>query len=146
MNLFIALFLNVVLFITVALTSTYYVKYDEEKHTNGLTIWSVDRAKEMFKGSKPNETEGEKVKVNYEVLDNEDDIMYFSQSDMEKMAANEGDLVYLSDARKFLGGLKSVHSVFGKPHFEDGKVYISKEHLASAQFVEGKILIAEKEM
>lgn len=146
MNLYIALLLDVVLFLSVALTSTYYVKYDEEKHTDGLTIWSVARAKEMFKGSKPNEIEGEKVKVNYEVLDNEDDVMYFSQSDMEKMAANEGDLVYLSDARAILGGLKSVHSVFGKPHFEDGKVYISKEHLASAQFVEGKILIAEKEM
>lgn len=72
--------------------------------------------------------------------------MYFSQTDMEKMAANEGDLVYLSDARSYLGGLKSIHARYGKPHFEDGKVYITQEHLDSAQFVEGKILVAEKEM
>lgn len=144
--LIVLLVLDVIVFLLVAVSSTYYVKYDEVKQTDGLTIWSVARAKELFKGSKPNEVEGEKVKVDWEVIPGTENFMYFSQTDMEKMAANEGDLVYLSDARSYLGGLKSIHAVYGKPHFEDGKVYITQEHLDSAQFVEGKILVAEKEM
>ena len=34
---------------------------------------------------------------------------------MDKMQADVGDLVYLTDASKWLGGLKSVHSVYGEP-------------------------------
>ena len=65
---------------------------------------------------------------------------------MDKMQADVGDLVYLCDARKWLGGLKSVHSVYGDPHTEDGVVYITNENLAQGQFIKGKTLIAEKEM
>ena len=62
------------------------------------------------------------------------------------MAANKGDLVYVSDSRKWLGGLKSIHSVYGEPHEEGGIVYISEEQLGHGQFVKDKSLIAEKEM
>ena len=65
---------------------------------------------------------------------------------MDKMAAEVGDLVYVSDSRKWLGGLKSIHSVYGEPHEEEGIVYISEEQLANGQFVEEKSLTAEKEM
>lgn len=65
---------------------------------------------------------------------------------MAKMAADPGDLVYVCDARKYLGGLKSVHSTYGEPHNEDGIVYITQEHIDQGQFVKDKILTAEKEM
>ena len=65
---------------------------------------------------------------------------------MKKMKAEPGDLVYISDARKYLGGLKSVHSVYGEPHNEEGIVYITEEHQKRGLFVKDKILIAEKEM
>jgi SSS family solute:Na+ symporter len=65
---------------------------------------------------------------------------------MEKMQADPGDLVYITDARKWLGGLKSIHSVYGEPHDEDGIVYITDEHRMQGQFVTGKLLLAEKEM
>ena len=146
LHLLLLLVLNFILAVFVALTSTYYVKYDEQKATEGLTVWSIARAKELFKGSKPNETEGATIKVNWELIPEEGNKVYFSESDMKKMAANEGDLVYLSDARRYLGGLKSVHAIYGKPHFEDGKVYITEEHRESAQFVDGKVLVADKEM
>lgn len=131
----------------VALISTHYVKYDAVKQTEGLTIWSIHKAKEWFKGRKLNEREGEIVKVHWKLIeDDNEDIINFSLKDMHKMAAEPGDLVYLSDARKYLGGLKSVHTVYGKPHNEDGIVYIRKRHLESGLFVEGKLLTAEKEM
>lgn len=131
----------------IAFITTFYVKYDAEAQTAGLTIWSIHKAKEWFKGRKLNEREGEVVKVNWKLNENEnDDVINFSKKEMHKMAAETGDLVYISDARKWLGGLKSCHTVYGEPHNETGIVYIRKMHLNKGLFVEGKILEAEKEM
>ena len=69
-----------------------------------------------------------------------------SKNDLLKLGAEVGDLVYLSDKRKWLGGLKSIHSTFGKYHNEDGVVYLNKDQIDNGLFEENKILIAEKEM
>ncbi|MBU0473334.1 MAG: sodium:solute symporter family protein [Bacteroidetes bacterium] len=131
----------------VALATTYYVKYDAKAQTLGLTIWSIHQAKEWFKGSKLNEREGENAIVNWKLAENDnEDIINFSKHDMHKMAAEVGDLVYISDKRKFLGGLKSCHTVFGEPHSEKGVVYIRKLHIEKGLFVDGRLLEAEKEM
>ena len=145
-EIIIMLLLAAVLVVLVALAVTYYVKYDEEKQTKGLTAWSIKAAKEFFKGGKINDREGEKVKIKWKVKEGEDDIVHFSKNDMEKMQADPGDLVYITDARKWLGGLKSIHSVYGEPHDEDGTVYITDEHRMQGQFVRDKTVIAEKEM
>ena len=65
---------------------------------------------------------------------------------MAKMKASIGDLVYLTDNRKWFGGLKSIHSIFGQLHNEDGIVYVSEDHIKQGQFVTNKLLSAEKEM
>ncbi len=136
----------VILAFLISIVSNYFISYDSFDNTEGLTVWSVQKAKEMFKGSKLNEEEGEKVKVAWKLKEEEDGTINFSKQDMAKMKANVGDLVYISDHRKWLGGLKSIHSVYGEPHDEDGVVYISKEDMLNGQFVEGKFLVAEKEM
>ncbi|MBT8378101.1 MAG: sodium:solute symporter family protein [Ignavibacteria bacterium] len=130
----------------VAISTTYFIKYDQREKTTGLTAWSIAKAKEMFKGSKVNDEEGEKVKVNWKRKDTDKDLVFFSKNDMAKMKANTGDLVYISDARKWLGGLKSTHSTFGEPHEEDGIVYLPEEHIKQGQFLEDRYLLAEKEM
>jgi len=124
----------------------YVVGYDVETHTKGLTASSIQDARRFFKGSEPNDAEGEKVRVNYKLIESEVDELQFSKDDMQAMAANTGDLVYLCDKRKWLGGLKSIHSVYGEPHNENGIVYINDEQLKGGMFVEGKVLIAEKEL
>lgn len=135
-----------VMLVLVAIASNYFSTYTEEAHTTGLTVWDIQKAKEMFKGKKVNELDGEIIKVNWKLRNSDDDLMYFSKKDMAKMSAEPGDLVYVSDARKYFGGLKSVHSTYGEPHDEDGIVYISQEHIDQGQFVKGKKLTAEKEM
>ena len=142
----IMLILAILMSVLVSLTTTYFVKYDEKKNTEGLTAYTISKAKEFFKGGKVNDEEGEKVKVKLKLKSGDEDIIYFSKSDMVKMKANVGDLVYLSDARKWLGGLKSIHSTYGEPHNEDGIVYVTEEHLKQGQFVKDKLLLAEKEM
>jgi SSS family solute:Na+ symporter len=130
----------------VSISTTFFIKYDHSERTTGLTAWSIGKAKEMFKGSKLNDEEGSKVKVKWKLKDTEDEFINFSKPDMAKMKAKVGDLVYISDARKWLGGLKSIHSVFGEPHNEDGVVYMSEEYSKQGQFIEERLLLAEKEM
>ncbi|MDP6533074.1 MAG: sodium:solute symporter family protein [Candidatus Marinimicrobia bacterium] len=137
-------FTIITIFLT-ALSTSYFIPYDEKKAI-GYTSWSLNRAKEVFKGSAPNESSGEIVTVKWELHDDPKDEIKFSQSDMKKMSANPGDLVYLCDTRGWLGGLKSIHSVYGEPHNEDGVVFMNEEHAARGIFEEGKILKAEKEM
>ncbi len=135
-----------VMTVLVSLTAQYYIHFDPKVHTDGLTAWSLHRAKEIFKGAKINEREGEIVSVNWKLRNDNEDYVNLSQADLKKMEAEEGDLVYVCDKRKYLGGLKSFHSKIGKPHDEPGVVYISQEHKLIGQFQEGKILTAEKEM
>ena len=130
----------------VALSVNYFGKYDEEAQTNGLTAWSISKAREIFKGSKVNDREGEVIKVNWKIKPGDEETINFSKNDMERMQAEVGDLVYICDARKIFGGLKSVHAVYGETHDENGIVYISDEHKKQAQFVEEKFITAEKEM
>ena len=134
------------LIIGVAVVSTYLIKYDDVKQLDGLTAWSVAKAKEMFKGSKINNAEGERIRLNWKLKEGEDNVVNFSENDMKRMLANEGDLVYICDARKYLGGLKSIHAIYGKPHNEDGVVYISNEDLQNGVFVKDRMVTAEKEM
>ena len=145
-EIIIMLLFAAILVILVALAVTFYVKYDEETQTKGLTAWSIKAAKEYFKGGKLNEREGEKVKIKWKIKEGNDDIVNFSKNDLNKMQADPGDLVYITDVRKWLGGLKSIHSVYGEPHSEDGIVYITNEHRMQGQFVKDKTVIAEKEM
>ena len=140
------LFCPVIIILFVPLIVTYFGHYDEELGTNGFTVWSIAAAKAAFKGSTPNELVGEKVEVHFKLLDNDIDKVLFSKNDLSQMGAKVGDLVYLSDKRNWLGGLKSIHSEYGEPHDEEGIVYINKDHLDHGLFDEGRSLIAEKEM
>ena len=136
----------VFIIVLVPIIVTYYSDYDEESSTMGLTVYSINEAKLAFKGSKVNEKLGETVEVNFYVSDHEQDEIMFSKNDLSKLEAEVGDLVYLSDKRKWLGGLKSIHSKIGKPHKEDGKVYLNEDQIDHGLFDKGKMLIAEKEM
>lgn len=139
--------LTVIMAGLVALVTTYYVKYDPEAQTLGLTIWSIHQAKEWFKGRKLNEREGENVIVHWKLVETDnDDVINFCKHDMHKMQAEPGDLVYISDTRKYLGGLKSCHTVYGEPHDEKGVVYIRNLHMGKGLFVKERTLEAEKEM
>ena len=125
---------------------TYHGQYDEELSTNGLTVYSINEAKRAFKGAKLNEIIGEKVEVKIQISDHKEDQIMFSKNDLLKIGGEVGDLVYLADKRKWLGGLKSIHSRFGKPHNKDGIVYLNKDQIDHGLFDKEKMLIAEKEM
>ena len=117
-----------------------------EMKTEGLTVWSLDKTREFFKGSAPNDRPGQSIKLQWTLKEGDKDTVGFSINDMEVMAADVGDLVYLADERKWLGGLKSIHSVYGDPHMEDGTVYITQAHVEMGMFDPERKLRAEKEL
>lgn len=142
----ISLIFSFLLLVIVPLTVNYFVHYDEHSQTEGLTAWSIAKAREMFKGRKVNDEEGERIIVNWNVVEGDDEYIQFSHNDMARMKAKVGDLVYVCDVRKYFGGLKSAHAIFGEPHNDDGIVYLKNEQVEQAQFVERKPITAEKEM
>jgi SSS family solute:Na+ symporter len=137
---------TVLIVIMVPILTVYFVDYNEKEATKGLIASSISQAKIMFKGSAPNDEVGEKIEVDFKIKNQDTSKIYFSKMDMERMSAEPGDLVYLCDKRKWLGGLKSIHSVYGKPHNDDGIVYINQSQSESGLFSGGYTLIAEKEM
>jgi SSS family solute:Na+ symporter len=137
---------TVLIVIMVPILTVYFVDYNEKEATKGLIASSISQAKIMFKGSAPNDEVGEKIEIDFKIKNQDTLKIYFSKMDMERMSAEPGDLVYLCDKRKWLGGLKSIHSVYGKPHNDDGIVYINQSQSESGLFSGGYTLIAEKEM
>ena len=113
---------------------------------DGLTVYDVSKLKASFKGGEVNDANGETVIVDWEISDADDDSIRFSKNDMLKMKAEVGDLVYLCDNRKWLGGLKSIHSVYGEPHDTDGVVMITNKQQQSGLFDQNRKLFGEKEM
>ncbi len=130
----------------VGIIVTFFTQPPRREKIDGLTVFDVHKLKAMFKGSPVNETAGEKVTVYWKHVAGHEDMIRFSKNDMQLMAAQPGDLVYLSDKRSWLGGLKSIHTVYGEPHDEDGIVYITQDHQQRGLFDKSRALYGEKEM
>ena len=116
---------NIFVCAAVGIVVSLLTKPAKIKDIEGLTVFDVPKLRSLFKGSEVNDIVGKNVIVDWEIKNNEDNIICFSKNDMEKMKANPGDLVYLCDNRKWLGGLKSIHAVYGDPHNQDGVVMIT---------------------
>ena len=145
-DLFLQVISVMIVIILVPTIVVYFVSYNKQTATEGLTSWSIDKARAMFKGSDPNDKIGAVIQVKFKVIEGDGTNIMFSENDMDRMAAKPGDLVYLSDKRKWLGGLKSIHSVYGKPHQDDEIVYLDDGQVAQGLFDHGRTLTAEKEM
>ena len=90
---------------------TFILPGDTETES-GLTISELDIAKKKYKGSDTlNETKGERVRNITITLDDsiEKNKIHVPSKHMEKLKAQDGDLIYISDNRLYLGGLRSGH-------------------------------------
>lgn len=81
----------------------------------GLVVGTLGRAKERFKGSAINEREGRKV-VGTIKADEGVEELSINRMMAEQLSAGIGDIVYLADARFWLGGLRSVHARISAIH------------------------------
>ena len=137
---------NIFVCASVGIIVSLLTKPPSKDKVDGLTVYDVSKLKASFKGGEVNDAKGETVIVDWEISDTDDDSIRFSKNDMLKMKAEVGDLVYLCDNRKWLGGLKSIHSVYGEPHDTDGVVMITNNQQQSGLFDQNRKLFGEKEM
>ena len=137
---------NIFVCASVGVIVSLLTKPPSKDKVDGLTVYDVSKLKASFKGGEVNDAKGETVIVDWEISDIDDDSIRFSKNDMLKMKAEVGDLVYLCDNRKWLGGLKSIHSVYGEPHDTDGVVMITNNQQQSGLFDQNRKLFGEKEM
>lgn len=115
-----------------------------KENVDGLTIGTIKKAKEFFKGGKPNEEAGEIIRAEIELYEGDESIVHLDEHDMERMKAKPGDLIYIVDARAWLGGLRSVHVKAGEPHDQPGEVRMSEKVFEEGNFVVGRPVKVEK--
>ena len=120
---------------------------DTQKDITGLTVETLDAAMEMYKGGKPNHVPGRPVRRVPYRLDESVPLGFISVpvAAMERMKAHEGDLVYMTDARPWLGGLRSQHVKLAAPHaLEEDAVLMSKATREDAFLLEGRPVTLDK--
>ncbi len=87
-----------------------------EAEIGGLCVQTLRAGMIAFKGGEPNVEDGERTgHLPVRVGDTEPGVLRVPVAAMETMKAREGDLVYLTDARVWLGGLRSIRLRLGPP-------------------------------
>ena len=137
---------NILSCLAIGIIVTLFTKPKSKDKIEGLTVWSIQSARRKFKGGEPNDKPGKKPIVHWKTAELPDEIVRLSRTDLAKMNAEPGDLVYICDKRWWFGGLKSVHARIGEPHDEAGTVFMPDRLIKSGLFVKGRRLYAEKEM
>ena len=93
----------------IAVVVSVFTRAKSGRAVEGLIVGTLDKAKEYYKGAPANEVEGQKVVVTLRI-DKKIQELSITQRMAELLCAREGDVVYVSDARRWLGGLRSVHA------------------------------------
>ena len=65
-------------------------------------------------------------------------------ADMERMKVKPGDLLYVGDARRWLGGLRSLHCRAGQPHDQGNLVLIAEAAFKAGSFKSNRPVRVEK--
>ena len=140
---------NVVACVAIGVVVTLLTKppnnYDKIK---GLTLWTIKDGPKYFKGSEVNKNAGITIKFSgseIEVSNKEDNTVSLPKKYMNEIKGEKRDLIYISDHRWYLGGMKSTHARLGDVS-ENNKVVISQDVFDHAQFNLEKDIIIELEV
>lgn len=71
-------------------------------------------------------------------------IVRLGTADMQRLKAREGDLLFVGNARWWLGGLRSLHCRAGTPHDEGKVVLMAQEAFKAGNFLPGRRVRVEK--
>ncbi len=135
---------------TLGVSVTWFTRPRAEAELKGLVAGTQTDAMRQFKGGEPNRRPGAKVQLRT-AIDRDlagTNVVKVSQTALEKMAAEPGDLLYASHTRWWYGGLRSVHVKAGAPADSDDResIQMSPEDAATAHFTQGQQVVVEKIM
>ena len=131
-------FFGVVVSVTIAVIVSLFTKPRKSEEIPGLVLATVKEGMRLFKGGEPDENNaGRKVKgLALEVDDSQPEaIISLSQQEMDALRSKEGDLLYVCDARPWLGGLRSAHVKAGKAHDKPGIARLSSQLIAEGNLL-----------
>jgi len=100
---------------------TYLTKAKSREKIRGLVAGTLGDAMVSFKGSPINEREGKRAVVDI-ARDDKVEELSVSREVAQRMSADVGDLVHLSDARRWLGGLRSTQAKISAIHDKGARV------------------------
>ena len=126
---------------------TFMTQPRKDDEIKGLTIGTLDAGMEQYKGGKPNHVVGEKLRRLKMVFDDSlpVDQIAVSPAVMERLKANQGDMVYIEDSRWYLGGLRSAHTKAAAPHGRgDDVVALARQTAEEAFLIESLPITIEK--
>ena len=132
----------------------------------GLWIGSMHLARKFFKGGRPDFEIGQKIvaglKMSADGTSGPADeairvpdapahqppasyaVVRLATADMERMKVRPGDLLYVGDARRWLGGLRSLHCRAGQPHDQGNVVLIAEAAFKAGSFKPTRPVRVEK--
>lgn len=111
----------------------------------GLVLATLDEGRRRFKSGEPNDrAAGASLVTTLSVADGDATLVRLSQSEMERLAAEPGDLLYVSDARWWLGGLRSLHAKAGPSHDHPDGLFLSAAALAQGNLLPDRAVRVEK--
>ena len=118
------------------------------KNIHPLTVKGLDQAMAFFKGLEPNHSAGGQAKHLKLALkeDLKKDEAEISQTICEKLKAKPGDMIYASDSRWYLGGVRSGHFKLKQVHDLPDKniILLSPEGLKRTYMLLNKKTSVEK--
>jgi SSS family solute:Na+ symporter len=113
------------------------------KSVIGLVWGTLGEARRRFKGAEPNLKRGHTVILRGSLLPQEESAvrqgrpeLRLPSSALEKLEAEPGDLLYVTDRRWYLGGLRSAHAVASHKRAKKDRVEVPPE---VAEMLGGKI-------
>jgi len=123
-------------------------KRSASEEVEGLTLWSVEKARHAFKGGTPNDADGFQMVLRWK---RDPDLpagtIKVDAETQQGMSAEGGELIYVSDSRRWLGGLRSTHAKLLSETHSDGEVaYVAPDIADAGHFLPGRMMRVEKEM
>ena len=120
---------------------------DRGESHEGLLIGTIDQARAMFKGGKPSERGiGNSVELPLRVVEGEAEVVNLSPSVMQALEAEPGDLIYITDARWWLGGFRSLNTKAGPAAESDGELRLSRRLFEAGHLLPERRVRVEKVM
>lgn len=127
-----------------AVILTFFTKPKPQEEIVGLTVWTVQRQQERYKGAPLNDEPGKKVVVDLRVEPGDEEKIRLGKNAMERLKARPGDLLYIADSRAYLGGLRSLHVYAGEPHGEGDMAILSEKRREEGSLIQGRKIRVEK--
>ncbi len=129
----------------IGIAVSFFTKPKPLEEIAGLVTGTQLDAMRAYKGAEINRTPGKKARVRIlaDAAISDPETVFVPLEALERMAAREGDILYVADSRWWFGGLRSVHVRAGG--VADGETLrIHPDALADAHLDDGQMAVIEK--